>query len=117
MNLERLRFFAGLAALFLVVACAVATLATVVSGHPFDTLSPALTWVGGVTAALFVYSGLSTKLDSVDKRVESVHKQVNGNLEREVARADNAVAQLTEIARNTTTETPIAQGRHRSNAD
>lgn len=109
MNLERLRFFAGLAALFLVVACAVASLATVVSGHPFDSLSPALTWVGGVTAALFVYSGLSTK-------IEAVHKQVNGNLEREVARADNAVAQLTEIAR-TTTDSPAAQGRHRSNAD
>mgnify|MGYP006990416112 CR=1 FL=1 len=109
MNIERLRFFAGIAALFLVVACAVAALCVVVSGRPFDTLSPALTWTGGIVATLFVYSGLAGKIDAV-------HRQVNGNLEREVERADNAVAQLTEIARTTTDTTP-AQGRHRSNAD
>lgn len=101
MNLERLRFFAGVAALLISIACAVAVLFVVTSGRDFAALGPALGWVGTICASLFVYSGLSNQ-------VGAVHRQVNGNLEREVKRADDANARLADIASAATAAPAVA---------
>lgn len=98
MTREHLRFLAGLVALVLSLACGGAALFVVVSGRSFDGAVPALAWVGTVSATLFTYSGLHGKIDAV-------HRQVNGNLEREVHRADTAWATVAEVAKTTTTPT------------
>ena len=99
-NLERLRFLAGCVALVIVVACVGVALFVGASGRDFAQLGPALGWIGTIAATLFLYSGLSNQIGAV-------HKQVNGNLEREVNRADTAYARLAELVQGVSTPTPV----------
>lgn len=106
---ERLRYLAGVTALGLTVAVVGAVLALVVLGRSFAEAAPALGFIGTITATLFLYSGLGGA-------IQKVQRQVNGNLSREAARADDAVAQLAQIARIAATERPdlvtTVAGRH-----
>ncbi|MGY5106756.1 hypothetical protein, partial [Streptomyces sp. 900105245] len=79
---QQLRYLAGVTALALTVADVGAILALVLLGREFSAaVTTGLGFVGAITATLFVYSGLGGQL-------AQVHKQVNGNLSREVERAD-----------------------------